>query len=503
MKTEPNASVGEGASWDTGRRALLIAGVAALVGASAKPAAAQSTGSSTPTPAQLGWVSSEHRLVRRVTMGITEPEWRRAKSLGFYGYLERQMNAATLDDAESEAMARQLFPRVGMTAHEIATSGAEWEIGQEFLDYTLFMGAFSKRQLLQRMIEFWTDHFNVSTEKVGVAFRTVMIRDVIRRHALGRFPDLLRGVMRSAAMLAYLDNDQNYGDSPNQNLARELMELHSIGVDGGYTQTDVEEVAKCLSGWVFEWDGNLPTFGHFVFDAGRHAPGPKTVLGQVINETGEQEFERVLTILYNHPNCARFMCRKLIHFMLGSPAPAGVQQAAETAWMNTRGNIQVVLRAILTRANLLAAPAKFKRPQHFIISAMRSIGHTRRSLGDLKWTLGEMGHMPGDWPAPDGYPDVPAYWSSLLLPRHNVAMMLAHDWVTGLQLPVERFNTPPAWRNVYDKIQRELFGGEIMERDRIVLRDFLAAHNDNTGVDTVGLRAAMAYAMSSPAFQWF
>lgn len=488
---------------DGTRRALMVTGLAAVVGLSVRPAAAQSSGSSSPSPAHLGWVSSEHRLVRRVTMGITEPEWRRAKNLGFYGYLERQMNAATLDDAEAEAVARQLFPRIGMTPYQIVQSGQEWEIGMEFNNYTLFMAAFSKRQLQQRMIEFWTDHFNVHSEKTGMAMRVAMVRDVIRRHALGRFPDLLRGVMRSGAMLAYLDNVDNFGDAPNQNLARELMELHTIGVDGGYTQTDVEEVAKCLSGWIYEWNGDLPSFGQFVYDADRHATGDKVVLGQTIPGNGEQEFDRVMSILFNHPNCARFMCRKLIHFFLGSPAPAGVQAAAEQAWMSTRGNIQVVLRAILTRANVLAAPAKFKRPQHFIVSALRSLGHQRRTPADITWWLWEMGHMPGEWPAPDGYPDANAYWSGLPLPRQNLALALAHNWFTEFNVDLARFNTPPAWRNVYDKIQREFYGGEITERDRIVLRDFLSAHNDNTGSDSTGLRAALAYAMSSPAFQWF
>lgn len=111
--------------------------------------------------------------------------------------------------------------------------------------------------------------------------------------------------------------------------------------------------------------------------------------------------------------------------------------------------------------------------------------------------------MPGEWPAPDGYPDANAYWSGLPLPRQNLALALAHNWFTEFNVDLARFNTPPAWRNVYDKIQREFYGGEITERDRIVLRDFLSAHNDNTGSDSTGLRAALAYAMSSPAFQWF
>ena len=227
------------------------------------------------------------------------------------------------------------------------------------------------------------------------------------------------------------------------------------------------------------------------------------MLGQTIPFSGATEIDRVLDILINHASTARFMATKLVRFFLGDGAPQSVIDAATTAWQNSRGNIQVVLRAILTRANISNSPPKFKQPMHFAISAIRALGFPRGNVYGIRWHLAEMGHSPFHWASPDGYPDSNAFWQGLLLPRVNFALRLPNDGVEGMSLTVSRFNTPAEWRYVYDKIGRELLGSEIAERDRLAMRDFLTQYNDNTGADSEGLRAGLALTLASPAFQWY
>ena len=136
------------------------------------------------------------------------------------------------------------------------------------------------------MVTFWLDHFNVAVEKIGPALLIPYVRDVIRTLAMGSFKPLLREVIKSSAMLVFLDNDQNYGWAPNQNLAREMMELHTMGVDGGYSQRDVEEAARVLTGWSFQWDSTQSNAGRTLYVPDYHANGSKTVLGTTIPESG-------------------------------------------------------------------------------------------------------------------------------------------------------------------------------------------------------------------------
>jgi hypothetical protein len=276
-----DAAASEGAppGSSTSRRGLLAAGAAALTAAAMlapKSADAQVVvrppTRRPPPPPATG--DSLLRLVRRVTNGVTEEELARAKALGYHGYLEYQLKPSAIDDGAVESFVSAKYPELAMdgTGLYALDQNLLW---RELIEATLYRAAFSKRQLYERMVEFWTDHLNIYYPKVNY-LKLLDDRDVVRKHALGTFPDLLRASAHSPAMLEYLDNTRSRGTNSNQNYARELMELHSLGVNGGYTQTDVEQVTKCLTGWT------LQGRGVFRFDPTGHDYTAKTVLGTTI-----------------------------------------------------------------------------------------------------------------------------------------------------------------------------------------------------------------------------
>ena len=218
-------------------------------------------------------------------------------------------------------------------------------IPNELRQATLMRQLYSKRQLYEIMVEFWSDHFNIFIEKGnGFYLKTVDDREVIRKHALGSFRDLVWASAHSPAMMIYLDNQANEKSHPNENYARELMELHTLGVDGGYTQKDVMELARCLTGWNVKEHFWL---GDFVFKEDLHDTGEKNVLGLSIQPSGIKEAEQVIEMLVTHPSTAKFISTKLARrFIADDPPQELIEKAAQT-FLDTKGDIKSVLRVIL------------------------------------------------------------------------------------------------------------------------------------------------------------
>jgi uncharacterized protein (DUF1800 family) len=235
-------------------------------------------------------------------------------------------------------------------------------------------------------------------------------------------------------MLVYLDNADSRKEHPNENYARELLELHTMGVRSGYTETDVKEVARCFTGWTVR-GRNQQQPGTFVFRAAWHDDGEKTVLGQTIPAGGGRaDGERVLDILAAHPATATFIATKLCRrFISDQPDPATVDAVA-TVFRNAQGDIPTVLRALFSLPAFLQAPPKFKRPFEYFVGMARALDLKPRD--PLKPAVLEplrmMSHLPFDWAAPNGYPDVGAYWQSNLLLRWDVALAAAYGGLPGL-----------------------------------------------------------------------
>jgi uncharacterized protein (DUF1800 family) len=279
---------------------------------------------------------------------------------------------------------------------------------------------FSRRQLYEVMVEFWSDHFNIHLlNGLGPTLKPEDDIQVIRAHALGNFRDLLHASAKSPAMLFYLDNFFNQASAPNENYARELMELHTLGVDGGYTETDVKEVARCFTGWSIRFPGDPDgDYGTFVYLDSVHDDGAKLVLQNTIAAGGGQsDGEQVLDLLAAHPATARFIATKLCRrFISDSPDPASIDAVA-AAFTQSAGDIRSTLRALFaTAAFRNSADLKFCRPAEYLAGLVRALAPDTPYPTDdgllFFFAQSIMGQLPFYWPTPDGYPDEQAYWAS-------------------------------------------------------------------------------------------
>ena len=444
------------------------------------------------------WDSNVTRLVRRATLGVTPAEVQRANSLGYQGYLNYQLNYARIDDAAVENFVQQKWPLMSQTSDQLFSADSG-QVRTQLQESTIYRAAFSQRQLYHRMVEFWSDHFNQDIDKVGYLLVADQ-RDVIRAHALGRFPDLLKASAHSASMLVYLDQNASRSVAPNQNYARELMELHTLGVDGGYTQTDVAELSRVLTGWTVQGRGS------FVFNSAIHDWGSKTVLGVTIpagspsiGADGIKEGEQILDMLVHHPSTARFIATKMLKWLL-TPTPSETQIGAIAAvYRATGGDIKAMVRAILNDSWLPAAPMKLKRPFHYLVSAMRSTNPNVASMSPLNAQLGVLGQSLFSWDTPDGYPDKIEYWAGNIVPRWSFGTtMSTYKSTTALAVDTTQYlaGSPDA---AIDLIDQNFFGGETPLATRTGLLSYLKAGTFN---DT-RVRETIALAIAANAFQWY
>jgi uncharacterized protein (DUF1800 family) len=439
------------------------------------------------------------RLVRRATFGVTEEEYALAKSMGFARYLEYQLKPSSIDDSACDAVIGSRFPNLALDGTGLYQQDQIVLLNQ-LQEATLYRAAFSKRQLYERMVHFWTDHFSIYYLKVNY-LKLLDDRDVIRKHALGKFPDLLRASAHSPAMLEYLDNTRSRARSVNQNYAREIMELHTLGVDGGYTQTDVEEVTRCLTGWTIQGRGE------FRFDPSGHDFTAKTVLGQTIDAmptsagaAGQQDGETVLNMLVQHPSTAKFISKKMIRWLLQYDPPQTLIDKVAATYARTSGDIPSMIRDILTPANLLAAPFKYRQPYQLVAAALRATQpSTVINLASITNQMRTLGQSLFTWEDPDGFPDNVDWWAGTILLRWNYC-----GFLTGLSsgnlvvdvAPLMTVNTPDG---IADAIGRRAFAGQMPA----ALRQQVVAHLAAAAITTTRVREAFALALSSNHYQWY
>jgi uncharacterized protein (DUF1800 family) len=341
---------------------------------------------------------------------------------------------------------------VGMTPQQketvVALINPTVLVAGELLQTRLLTDIYSQRQLQAVMTDFWLNHFNVYLKKGQFApwYLVDYQQDVIAPHAMGKFEDLLVATAKSPAMLFYLDNHSSIGPHSlaaeraqgnpaaknrepglNENYARELMELHTLGVDGGYTQKDVTEVAKVFTGWTIE----EPRKGvGFTFNERRHEPGPKYVLGQTIRENGEQEGLAVLHQLASSPATAHHLSQQLAErFVSDTPPPSLVDRMAKS-YLHSDGDIRQVLRTLFTSPEFWsreAYRAKVKTPEEFVLSAVRATGGEVQRPAIVLNAMNQLGMPFFGCQTPNGYPWTAGAWvnSGDLLTRINIALALA------------------------------------------------------------------------------
>jgi uncharacterized protein (DUF1800 family) len=336
----------------------------------------------------------------------------------------------------------------------------EQTVVRELMAERLTRDIYSNAQLQEVMTDFWLNHFNVYLRKnEQMPYYLVSYeRDTIRPHAMGKFEDLLEAVAHSPAMLIYLDNAQSMGpdslaadrakmgaarrpnakkqapEGLNENYARELMELHTVGVNGGYTQADVTQVARVLTGWTVD---RPQLGGEFQFNENRHEPGTKKVMRTKIKEKGETEGRELLHMLAMRPETAQFISRKLaIRFVSDDPAQALVDRMAK-AYMASGGDIPTVLKTLFRSPEFWAAgddSAKVKTPLEYVVSAVRASNANVANFEPLVNALRQMGMPLYGCVPPVGYKWDEADWVSTgaLVDRMNFALSLAANKLPGI-----------------------------------------------------------------------
>ena len=445
-------------------------------------------------------------LLRRLTFGPTLQERQRLAELGPEAWIEEQLAFETIDDGSCELRLRAL-ESLTMSAAELAGWSDKLfddvdrsTVPDELRQATFIRQLTSRRQLFERLAEFWTDHFNISVDKGDCFYlKTVDDGEVIRRHSLGRFGELLQASAHSPAMLVYLDNQANWAGTPNENYARELLELHTLGVGGGYSQQDVMELARCLTGWSVKdhfWHGQ------FTFQAERHDHGEKRVLGRRIPPGGLDEAEAVLEDLAGHPSTAGFLASKLVRRFIADPPPSELVDRAAARFLDSGGDLRQVMRVVLLDGLPWMNP-KFARPSDFVISALRQL-HARVEVPSalLPW-LARMGQPYFGWPTPDGYPDHDDAWRHNLLPRWQFALSLAQGEISGVAIPWQALRQhasggePAAMADVLSTL---LLGRPL---EAAAKRDLLHRLRDGGATEPEDIeRILLAGLIASPAFQW-
>jgi uncharacterized protein (DUF1800 family) len=391
----------------------------------------------------------------------------------------------------------------GMSPQErenvLAMYNPQQVVSEELMQGKILRATYSERQLQEVMTDFWMNHFNVFIGKGADRYQlTSYERDVIRPRALGKFEDLLVATAKSPAMLFYLDNWLSVGPNSdfalgirraprrrmvlyqpqkqkkqqnglNENYGRELMELHTLSVNGGYTQKDVTEVAKVFTGWTLK---EPREGGGYFFDQRKHEPGTKIVLGHKIKEDGEKEGREVLHLLAHDPHTAKFVCNKLaMRFVSDNPPPALVDEMAKT-FLKKDGDIREVLKTMLQSPDFWSPDnyrAKVKTPLEFVVSSLRATNAQVDDAMPIIRQLGTLG-MPlyGAQP-PTGYSMKAESWvsSSALLGRMNFAVRLASGKIRGIQVetsPVPAENAMPDPEQTLTSFENSLLEGNVSKQ---------------------------------------
>jgi uncharacterized protein (DUF1800 family) len=496
-----------------------------------------------------------HKLVGRITFGFSTAELARANTLGYVGYLEEQLNHEAI--TENPALITQLatLPTITYTGPQLADTAlvpSATTVSNQLIDATILRAVFSTRQLYERMVEFWFDHFNIDGTVEELQRIKTLDDRAIRAKAMTSFPQLLLASATSPAMLAYLDNDLSSSGSINENYAREIIELHTVGADYFYAyppdqvQATIVAVARCFTGWgSYGGTFNDTTAGgtgtanrlSFLYNTGTrrnqitigatilngvrvgvHDTASKvlgTIFGNSVipartNAAGQQDGLDVINMLGAHPATAQYIATKLCRRFLGEGCPQSIIDAVHDTYLNAGnpqgiGDVKAMLRTMLRPNHLAQAFPRLKRPFHLMVSAMRALPTTITSTAGLRQQLTRAGHLPFAWGPPDGYPDTTAYWTGLVLPRWNFGASLVTNTsgnatgISGVTVNdaalLGAATTPAA---VVSTLNTALFGGLMTSAERSAIQATMSATpTASQKRDAIGL------ALDAPSFQWY
>jgi uncharacterized protein (DUF1800 family) len=424
-------------------------------------------------------------VLRRVSYGLSPALRAAVAAQGLDGWLEQQLDPASLPDPVGDAVIAA-NPTLRRTNAQLKDSDA-WPLRRDLAHAAIARAVGSTRQVFELMVELWTNHFAIYFEDNWFHTKISDDRDVVRANALGRFEDLLIASARSPAMLVYLDNafsDANSSEGVNENYGRELLELHTLSLTGGtepYTEEDVRAVSLVMSGWTID-DSHA-----FTFDASMHHTGPVQVLGGAWSTPGRsgaagyEDGVSLLRFLARRPETARNVATKIARRFVADDPPAALVQRLADAYLANDTQITPVLRALFASAEFRTpTSAKVRRPIELVAAMARAYGatlpdgSTSDGAGTIRWMLDYLGQLPFEWPAPNGYPDVAAYWVSAdgLLQRWSTGGRIAAGWADNVDTDPFRLlpaDYPATWGGVVDAIGLALLDGGFNVAERAAL----------------------------------
>ena len=522
------------------RGAIAVAVVATIAGISGC-ATVSSRSDVNAGPAGQALSESERiaHVLSRLTFGARPGDAEQVKAMGVSRWIDRQLHPYTINDNALDELLASVTawnqPAMGIASAALAPklaatplttlmkdSVARAQINKlkaqviqvasvtdNFYAGRVARAQLSERQLLEVVTDFWENHFSVYAGKMPAPTAIVeWDREVIRPNALGKFRDLLGAVAHSPAMLFYLDNHLSTRRGLNENYARELMELHTLGVDGGYTQKDVQEVARALTGWTIDRSHQPMTF---VFRREQHDTNEKVVLGHVLpSGRGIEDGEEVLDILARHPSTARYIAFKLARRLVSDDPPTALVNRAAETFMRTDGDIAEVVRTIVTSREFFsraAFRAKVKTPYELVISARRALNAPADTTPQTARLIARLGQASFGWLTPDGWPEKGIAW---MTPGTMYARIkFGNDAAEG-RVPTL---APKRWREwpvlsaaaLPDQVDGVVNGVLVHCADSLTRATMLAIQPPATSQATVAgeqrLRELLSIALASPEFQ--
>lgn len=441
--------------------------------------------------------------LNRISFGATSEMYDRVQQIGLDAFIDEQLQPDSInDDATDQLMS--FFPTLTMTPAQRLQDQDRAQPIKELISATILRQWHSQRQLQEVMVDFWSNHFNIY---VGKSLCRVLKTDddlnVIRPNAFAKFGDILNASAHSPAMLIFLDNAESQKAAPNENYARELMELHTISVNGGYTQTDITNVARAFTGWTIVGPNNLfEPFGKYQFLERIHDSGQKQVLNLTIPAGGgEDDGTKVLDMLAHHPMAAQFISTKLARrFVSDNPDPSLVSELANV-FTQSDGDTPTVLKAIFhSDVFKNSAGQKMKRPLEFLASALRLTNATLAGQSQqLVQHVKLLGQIPFDWQFPNGFPDTASFWATTsgLLERWNFGNLLTSNQINSVRVNVKSLTADAqSAQDVVDVLSRRFIGTTLPDDARNILLDFAAG--GDLGNNLAGIAGLI---LGSPHFQ--
>lgn len=454
----------------------------------------------------LGQQEMAVHVLNRLAFGPCPGQVHEVARTGWKNWVEQQLKPHSIDDSAVDELIKERCTSLSMSLTELMDDPKDQqkrnrqrrERKEDLVESVILRAVMSKRQLQEVIVEFWRNHFNVDVNKVPMVAAHYE-ENVIRKYAFGKFGDLLMASAKHPAMLVYLDNAVSRANSLNENYGRELMELHTLGVDNYYTQKDVLNLARVLTGWTVGWRkvSDNREYG-FVFEPRRHDNQPAKVVGLEINgKGGVSDGEAAIRYLAHHDGTAQFITTKLCRYLVCDQPPKSLIDKIVGIFRQTEGDLQEIYRAIIMSPEFAEARhyrAKFKTPMDFAASALRitdaKITHTRHLAHELRL----MGQPIYECLEPTGYSDAQESW---LDPG-----VMVYRWNFAIQLVTEKMPGVKIGSGFADKI---LKASSQSGRARAVIEQVMPFAYDSRTERLVSqsgdVRTMVALALGSPSFQ--